>query len=299
MVVDTVALEKGLRAEFNRAMDAMLGDTGPGAAVKALITEAPSTSASEKYGWLGDVPTVKEWIGDKNFGSLADYDYTIRNKDFYTGIDIDRNEIEDDQMGIVLPRVQMLVLAIAAYKLEMVETLILAGTSGLAYDAAAFFANRAAPNDNLLAGSGADTIAHIKTDIAAARAAMMRFTSDQGRVMRLQIDTIGCPPEIEGMMLEVVTSTTAADANAAGVNNPIRGWIKNVIPFPGTSDLTDWYGFATGYPIKPFIFQNRKNPVPVLDEGQVKTNRKLKYSAEMRCNVGYGFYQMGLKMVNS
>jgi phage major head subunit gpT-like protein len=297
MVVDTVALEKGLRVEYNKAQEAMLKEAGAAKAVAALATIVPSGAASEKYGWLGDVPLVKEWLGPKTAGGLKDYDYSIKNKDFYTAIEIDRNEIEDDQIKIIVPRIGMLVLAVANYKFELIEDLIINGVTGLSYDGSAFFADRAAPNDNLLAGTGT-TVAQIKADIYSARAAMMQFQSDVGRVLGFAMDTIVVPPALEGAMLEAVMSTTAPDASASGVFNPIKGWIKQVIVMPRLSDADDWYGFCTNFPLRPFVFQNRKDPTPVLDDSEVKKTRKYIYSAEMRGNAGYGFFQMGVKVVN-
>jgi len=298
MVVDTVALEKALKVEFDKAYEAMLKEAGPARAVAALATEVPSTSASEKYGWLGDVPVVKEWLGPKTAGGLKDYDYTIKNKDFYDAIEIDRNEIEDDQMGRIVPRMGMLVVAVAQYKFELLEDLIINGATGLAYDGSAFFADRTAPNDNLLAGTGV-TVAAIKADIYAARAAMMKFTSDVGRVFGFAMDTIVVPPALEGPMLEAVMTSAAPDATYGGLFNPIKGWIKQVIVMPRLIDTSDWYGLCTAFPLKPFIYQNRKDPVQVLDDSEVKKTRKLIYSAEMRGNAGYGFFQMAVKTVNA
>ena len=189
----------------------------------------------------------------------------------------------------------MLAQGLRKWKGEMIANLIINGTTNLAYDGSAFFANRASPNDNLLAGTGT-TLAQFKADLYAARAAMMKFQSDSGKVMGLMMDTIVVPPELEGLALEAVTSTTGvAGANIA---NPINRWIKNVIVLPNATDANDWYGFASGFPLKPFVFQDRSPVELVLDDTQVKRNRKLVYSAEMRGNAGNAFFQMGIKTVN-
>jgi phage major head subunit gpT-like protein len=172
MVVDTISLEKGLRLEFNKAYAELAGKYAEG--LGRLITVTKSTHNNEKYGLFGDVPSVKEWIGDKTAGNLEDYDYTITNKDWYTAISLDRNEIEDDEMGLLPPRIQLMVKVIRDYRAELVANLIINGTTNLAYDGSAFFANRTAPNDNLLTGTGT-TVAQLQTDIGVARAAMRKF----------------------------------------------------------------------------------------------------------------------------
>lgn len=296
MIVNTVALEKGLRVEFNRAYEAMIAGDPYLELAAQLATVVPSTSTEEKYGWFGDVPAVQEWLGDKVAGTLEDYDYTIKNKDFYTALDIDRNELDDDKLGAIMPRLQMLATVARRWRGEMIAALINNSLAGLAYDGSAFFANRAAPNDNLLAGTGV-TLATVKADIYSARAAMARFESDAGRVMGLQMDTIVCPPELEGIMAEACTSTMGVAGD--NIANPISRWIKRIIVLPDATDSSDWMGFASGFPLKPFVLQDRAPVSLVLDDTQVKRNRKLIYSAEMRGNAGYGFYQMGVRVVNA
>ncbi|MDC7125771.1 MAG: Mu-like prophage major head subunit gpT family protein [Spirochaetales bacterium] len=290
MLYNTSILKKGIDATFHKAYGAMQTQAYL-AALGSLFLTAPSTGASEDYAWLGDVPGVREWIGDKALKGLKDYDYSIKNKDWYDGFAIDRNELEDEKIAGIMPRVKMLAQTVAKWPSELILDLIVNGTTNKAYDGNAFFANRD-DNDNLLAGSGV-TAALIKTDITKARTAMMKYTSDQDRVMGLLMDTILCPPELEETFLEVCTSVAGEDTA-----RPAARWIKNIIVAPELSDTNDWYGFAAGSPLKPFIFQDRKGVSTVIDETQVKRNRKIDYSAEMRGNAGYGFYQMAVKVVN-
>ena len=291
MTYNTSVLKKGVDAKFHVAYRAMQAQPYL-AALARLFMIAPSTGASEEYAWLGDVPGVREWIGDKTLKGLKDYDYTIKNKDFYDGFNIDRNEIEDEKIAAIMPRVEMLAQNVAKFPSELVIQIIKAAESSLAYDGVAFFANRSV-NDNLLVGTGV-TAANIKADITAARTAMMKFKSDQGRVMGLMLNTILCPPELEEIFLEVTTSV-AGEATA----RPAAKWINDVIVVPELEDTNDWYGFALGAPLKPFIFQNRKGVSTVIDDSQVKRNRKIGYSAEMRGNAGFGFPQMAIKVTNA
>ena len=112
--------------------------------------------------------------------------------------------------------------------------------------------------------------------------------------MGLEMDTIICPAYLEGLILEAVGS-----APGAQTYNPLSKWIKEVIPLPSLTDANDWYGFCASKAIKPFVYQNRKDPVPVLDDTEAKRNRKLYYGVEMRGNAGYGLPQLAVKVVNT
>lgn len=298
MVVGTVALERGLNIMFNKAYDGFIQEQKLDY-MSQLYTVVPSTKSEEKYGWLGDVPKVQAWVGDKNMKSLKDYDYTIVNKDFEGTISIDRNELDDDQYGMVQPRITSLAQSAAVFPMELIAELIRDGDTNLAYDGSAYFANRAI-NDNLLAGSGI-TLANLKADLATGRTTMQRFVSDTGNLLKIKPNVIVCPPELEVLFMELVNSTAPQDAtnyNSAGTN-PWRTWITAVISIPELTDTNDWYMFNTTMPLKPFFYQNRKSATPGIDRGQEFQNRTIAYGVELRGNGGYGFPQMGVKFVNA
>lgn len=68
-----------------------------------FTTSITSTSKTERYGWLGKLPGVREWIGDRVVHSLAEQDYEIKNKSFELTISVDRDDIEDDTLGTYSP----------------------------------------------------------------------------------------------------------------------------------------------------------------------------------------------------
>lgn len=104
-----------------------------------VATRIPSTTAEEKYGWLGKVPGMREWIGERVIHSLAQHDYSIRNKDWEDTIAVDRNHIEDDQYGIYAPMFRALGEAVAAHPNQLVFNLLKAGFDTVCYDGQYFF----------------------------------------------------------------------------------------------------------------------------------------------------------------
>jgi len=298
MVVNTIALERNLNIIFNKTYaEAIAGQGGDN--TEQLFTRVTSTSKDQKYGWLGDVPAIKEWIGDKDTSGLKDAEYTIVNKHWYVSVAIDENEIKDDQTNMIRPRVETMATDMANFPMDLVAELIRDGDTNLAYDGQAFFANRTV-NDNLLAGTGI-TLAQLKTDMATGRVAMQRFVSDTGKLFKLKPNVIVCPPELEVSFMELIKSTSPQDAsnyNSAG-RNPWSTWITSVISIPELTDTNDWYMFHTLKALKPFIYQDRESPSTQIDQTSRNRNRKIVYSAECRGNGGYGFPMMGIKIVNS
>jgi len=297
LIVDTIALTKGLKTTFNKAFKA-----APAPRYGGLVLKTTSKSNSETYGWLGAPPPMREWVGERYVASMEDYSYEIINKDFESTVAVDRNEIEDDQVGMIKPRIMELAVRAKAYPDILISDLVIASLSGLAYDSAALCSNRTAPNDNLLAGAGV-TEANLLTGLAAARAAMRAFTDDQGEVMNIVGDTVICHPGEEVFFMKILKSTTSVGATGAGEFNFWRDQLKMVIVDARLSDDNDWYLCAGGYALKPFILQTRKSPQFVAldkkDDEQVFMRKKLLYGVDMRANAGYGLFRYIVQTVNA
>lgn len=136
-VTDPNTLTRGIKAQFQRAYASVL-ESVEMTGIESVATTIVSDGASETYNWLGDVPAIKEWLADKTMGDLADQTYSITNKDFYTGITVDRNALEDEQINGIPERVAFMARAMALHKAELISDLVTNGTTDTAYDSSAF-----------------------------------------------------------------------------------------------------------------------------------------------------------------
>jgi phage major head subunit gpT-like protein len=62
-----------------------------------IATEVPSVTRSNTYGFLGQFPTFREWVGERVIRDMAAHGYSIANKDYESTIEVPRTAIEDDQ----------------------------------------------------------------------------------------------------------------------------------------------------------------------------------------------------------
>ena len=104
-----------------------------------VATTIPSTGAEEHYAWLGTMPRFREWIGDRQLNSLKTHDFTIKNKDFEMTLEVDRNHIEDDKVGIYTPMLKEAGMEAKTHPDELVFGLLAAGFNSLCYDGQYFF----------------------------------------------------------------------------------------------------------------------------------------------------------------
>ena len=99
----------------------------------------PSTGKSVDYKWLGDFPTMKEWLGDRTIKDLSAFHYEITNKSYEATIEVDRDDIDDDQIGVYTPMIQGLAGAAKSHPDILVFALLKAGFDTLCYDGQYFF----------------------------------------------------------------------------------------------------------------------------------------------------------------
>lgn len=124
MIINPQTL-RGIYVAFNTLFNKALSTADP--QYKAIATVTPSTTDAETYAWLGDIPGMREWIGDREIQNLTASDYTIKNKDFELTIGVDRNAIEDDKIGLYNPSIEMLAQSAAMHPDELVFDLLGSG----------------------------------------------------------------------------------------------------------------------------------------------------------------------------
>jgi phage major head subunit gpT-like protein len=108
------AVQKGFNTHFQT------GFKGVTALYTSLCTVVTSTHAEETYGWLGDIPKFREWIGDRQINGLMAHGYSIKNRKFENTVSVSRDAIEDDTLGIYAPRFQLLGQAAAEHPDDLV-----------------------------------------------------------------------------------------------------------------------------------------------------------------------------------
>ncbi|WP_151720212.1 Mu-like prophage major head subunit gpT family protein [Gemmobacter serpentinus] len=118
-----------------------------------VATLVPSTTASNTYGWLGDFPKLREWVGDRVVKDIKEAGYTITNKLFEGTLGVQRTQIEDDQFGHYAPIAMSMGQEAAQHPDRLLQALINGAGASLCYDGQYFFDtdHPVAPNED---GSG-------------------------------------------------------------------------------------------------------------------------------------------------
>jgi phage major head subunit gpT-like protein len=244
---------------------------------------------------------MRKWIGDKVIRALSAFKYTVVNDDWEATVEVDRNDIEDDNLGIYSPMAQDAGFSAKQFPDEIDSDLKNNAFARNCYDGQYFYdtdhpvtnANGiSAPVSNKgTAALSAASFAAATASYGAARTAIMNFTDDEGRKLCLIPDLLEVPPSLESTAKIICESDRLFDESP----NPFKG-TASVQVNPRLTSSTAWFLHVTNQPIKPFIYQERKAPVFVsqtdMNAADVFLRHKYKFGVEARAAGGYGLWQM-------
>ena len=202
---------------------------------------------------------MQKWIGEKAVKALAASGYSITNDDWEATVEVDRNDIDDDNLGIYAPQAQMAGFSAQQLPDEIVFDLVNKGFTSLCYDGQYFFDVDHAVNGQSVTNKGTKKLsaasqAAAQASYGAARTAMKKFKDDEGRPLNINPNVLLVPPALEDTARALLTSDRLDDGKA----NPYKGTAELVVDARLTSDDA-WFLLDTTKPVKPFIYQERKS----------------------------------------
>ncbi len=136
MIINQAAMAgiyKTFSTIFNQALEAAASQ------VDLVAMRVPSTGRSVDYKWLGNFPMMHEWLGDRVIKDLSGFRYEIINKPYESTIEVDRDDIEDDQIGVYTPMIQGLAQSAKVHPDILAFALLKLGFSTKCYDGQYFF----------------------------------------------------------------------------------------------------------------------------------------------------------------
>ena len=151
---------QNLKTLFMGFKTTFVGGLGQAASqYQQLATIVPSTTGTEEYGWLGQMPGMREWLGERVVHGIETHGYSLKNKSFESTIAVPKTAIEDDTFGTYTPLMSEMGRAAAAHPDELTFGLLKEGAIVKCYDGKPFFAANhpvKAANGKLEAVSNAD-----------------------------------------------------------------------------------------------------------------------------------------------
>ena len=263
----------------------------------AIATLNTSTGSDEKYGLLGAMPAVREWLGDRVFNTLRGGSYTIENRSWENSLQIEREDIEDDRLGMYGPVLQQMGNEASYHPDELMFEQIVLGLTTACWDGQFFFDTDHAWGDS---GTQSNDLTYNASDHTAVTAAeflaayhvnlqtMTKFKRDNGKFYnRPTIKGMGSMMVVVPPELREAATTAFESALLGGGNTNVVLDKPQVVVSPHLTDASAFYTFHTGQALKPFVFQARRplaRQMKGLDDREFKA---VKFMTDARYAVGF------------
>jgi len=137
MIINNANLQ-ALRVGFNAAMRRGISQVAARQADR-IATRVPSSVMEEDYGWLGELPEAREWIGDRHVQNLSEAAYSIKEKPWELTVGVNRDHVETDKLGQYAMRFEAIGRSTVSKPERLVWDLLKAGFTTNCYDGQYFF----------------------------------------------------------------------------------------------------------------------------------------------------------------
>ena len=292
-------LEGAIKPVFNR----YLYDYSLTVQYPKIAMEIPSSGSQESYSWFEAVPKMKEFIDERYVQGLTSQAYTLPNKKWEATIGVSRDVIEDDQLGQIRPRIQLLAEEAIRHRDQMIFELMANGDSetlGKCYDDKPFFSTNHPTANGEVSNKGNSELS--ATALQATITAMMKFVDSRGTPLGIVPDTLVVPPDLQWKAKELLQSVYYPEADNLlddtrnkRANNVLQGSLDLIVS-PYLTNAKNWYVLCAKMAYKPFILQVR-TPIEFTSlEANSETGfmrDEFVYGVRSRYNAGYALWQLG------
>jgi phage major head subunit gpT-like protein len=267
-----------------------------------VSTEVPSTARENRYAWMRLLPRMRQWIGERKYLNIEAAAYTLANQDYELTVEVDRNDIMDDQLGVYGPTMSMMGEQAKRWGDDLVLSLLQNGSTNVAFDGQPFFSashptgqpGSSATYSNYTASGLALNAANYQT----VRQTMLSYVGEDGKPLQIRPNLLVVPPQLESQARVILNADFIAPATAFGGNaasqmqsNVLKSSAELLVLPDLSTNATQWFLMDTTKPIKPFVFQLRKAPtmVPLTDPQSepLFKRRKFVFGIDARGNAGY------------
>lgn len=281
---------------FSRAARAALlwGLEDAGNDYTRLSDTETSTELSETYDSFSPPGAVQQDNGEGYEPETGvRFDYTITNRTWTVSLDVQKDSLNDDNLGAFQNRIRLLGRRMGNHLTKRCFDQLWAGESNASYDGTNFFADTHVDwtGDNLLtsvatADDAVPTLAELEVQYNTAISTMLEYTDRYGEPIwyndQEMVMVVG--PQMRTVARQLLLN----DLTSNGQTNIHKG-TADLVVLPHNEDTATVKSFIiakTTPGMRPMIYQQREGMSTVTDENVRK--RTMFFGAESRYEFGYG-----------
>lgn len=127
------SLQQGFNAAFQRGIEAVQ------ASYSLIAMTVSSQTDAENYGWMKDLPGVREWVGPRVIHNLEATGASLANRSWEHTIGVNRDHVEDDRLGLYALKFSQQGEIVARHPDDLVWGLLRKGFTVAGFDGQPFF----------------------------------------------------------------------------------------------------------------------------------------------------------------
>ena len=259
----------------------------------------PSAAKLNTYGWMNNLPAIREWLGERVVHNISVNNYILYNKKFELTYGVSRTDIEDDAntLGIYNAQFEDLGKNAKKHPDQLIAQVLANGQNALCFDGQPFFSTGHLVNQydaslGVYSNYSANGMALTAANYEAVRAVMMAYKNAGGIPLGLRPNILLVPPSLEVQAKRIVESTSVATAaGTAAEDNMLRGTAQIIVAEELAAYPTTWYLLVTNRSVKPFVYQLRKpaefTMLVNLTDPNVFELDEFRFGMYVRDNAGY------------
>ena len=172
-ILDTVF--RGLKADFN----GKLKIAGEDKSADEIATTVPSSTASERFDWFGQLPDARKWVGARKINQLTNFKYEVFHDYYEVTLAVKREDILDNTLGGYKLQALTGAEAMSYLKPKLICQALNSGKSNLCYDGQNFFST-----DHPVGNDGDETAVPNLFDNGGAQATHPWYMLDVSRAVK-------------------------------------------------------------------------------------------------------------------
>lgn len=277
-----------------------------------------SDQSSETYKFLGQSPTMREWVGGRQAKGFSGQGLTIVNTHYESTIEVQKKDVRRDKTGQLRARVNEWSDRHQTHWASLLSTLLLNGASALCYDGQYFFDTDHSEGDSgsqsnkitvdistlptVLHGVvTAPSVEEFQQSILAAVAQILSFKDDKGEPMNENARSFLVVVPVGLYLTAIAAVSTLTTVNLAQNLNPnLIAGLKIDVQMNARLTWTDTFAvFRTDSPIKALIRQTEQEvELKAKAEGSEFEfdNAAWQFGVDAWRGVGYGYWQRAVQV---
>lgn len=242
------AVFTGLKATFTDAVQST--DTGW---VDRLMESVPSATGVENYPTATLLGDLEEVLDEVTITSIGTFVQRVPNRTFARIVQVKRNDVADDNIGVYRPGVRQLARRAALYPMRLAAEVLLAGFTDQWVDGTTVFAD-----DHEWVGgrawSNRSDLALDADNFESACAALETRTGPDGSPLGLEADLLVCGPASRSAAEGILQVQFLSGGES---NRHYQRCDLLVLGYMGASPA--WF-VADSRPTRPLVLQEREGP---------------------------------------